>query len=1702
MAEKEPIQDFSVMLSLPLFANLVDRRLQGAESLCPEHDIAMLNAALQKTWEKKLTADSQWKELLALSTAEQVEKESWSWPSHLGPILGFKLHHILSGGGTLARTIPRKPMAEQLSSRLRRVAKQMVQKPGWPTIIEEAVFARWSHHGSNPTLPSTLAVPSSSCDSGDAAHSLARSVLLNLSGIHQNAKAKQYANIVTNIELAAAYLGVMTLGAVDGDTDGEIADLLTRKLRLVNALPGASEVSDILQEANLPLVEFQAPLFSALAISPLLLFRTCLLHSSRFGCSHYVSFLLTLGDMKPESLRSIETYIWRNLSLVSRRQLTPEAMIDLVLDSVISPKVTATFLSEDTKFKKDLRKHFSSFFDEERDDTLFFFPNVTTIIKTDVPSGHLEDISHAPNSKTGRPISFHSELELPEISGSNKARGSSSMSTFSHSLPSPAPTPSRTSGNTGASHRETDNEPDRTTIPPVTSSQTHGLSVVPPATPLPGCNQGSMRTIQTLLPRMIDPYSTRTPPPAPTSAQSPNPVSKQCSSDSPSPSDSTYPQETCAEVPTVLDPVTAVRDEHPRSKTSAEGLGPRPPSSGTDISVSDSHEEPQSTATGGSPLDSGSIAKADNSAEGCAINPPNATTMDPNHTQVESTGGKQSPTVNTPSPTAKRSQDISVHVTRNDHDNEMDVDSEFSTASTSTSKSQDNISVENASPGECSAKNPVRITSNDHDEAMDVNSEKCPDKDEHSQQSPAMKPPSTADAEPSPKLDLPENSASADYLNTLLYARPILRARSESPSPLRNLPLSSFSFDFKSPSSHSPPLPGSSFGGPFFSLQNRPTTPSSQINITPSVNSDSINSSKLPQSSDRDEAMDVESQKCPDSAEHSDQSPPIKAPSASDPQPSLTSENSVTADYLNTSLHPRPIPRTRSESPSPLHRILRSSSLDFRPPPDQPPPASGFSPSDRLFNLRNQRNTSSSQSTVAPSVDPDSIDPLATDLTSQTRLLTRDSTPEVISSVDPSLINSPEPPDNIQDAKTGDDGDNNENVGGNSDHSHEADGENETVVLRKSDQIAKRKLCESESDSGGDSKRLKLNSHLRKRKPKSKKTPSRRDNAGDAAPYDDDDDDESGDHGSAKASASTPGIPVDEEDIDHGVPSLQLEEKLTRHQWKLPIDVYSADGRKYYRHYGSHYLGRRTCLARLDAHIIKFPNFETDQLNLAAHVEQWRSSVGPPSQWLPDSELLNIQPHSSTSHPDAHPIYTADYFKFYKMSTSTVQGLLRQYPVIVLSGRPMRLTCDRAGLEEFGDLSRIRIMHGKCLTYPFGHQNLIGYVDASKFNEDEADAVYSRATYKDFLSTNKIVNSLHNPMGGDVPALPQLATDLRAASMIFPGFLTDFHVHLMTWGLLAKTNAIHDPHVDCTGMCSWIAIEDGMKKWDFAFAPDPAKAAATESFGYDVTLKRNFEHGWRWFSILLSPGSMVIMRPGVVHSVTTLKDCVACNSIYHTFVNSSTITNGAIDNKQFNLLRIFLYWFRIMCGGGSSYLNNIHTDSGKISAHVPNVLDPNGFENVLALMVYTELVGALSPASYSQPRPANFHNESFQLPCIRAKELWLWLEKHFVLTMENEDSVLDQTMADFFLKILLQHSHKLWYDVKERSKRGSMGATCVREGVICEINAPDVYQEVAKISVVPGFSKLWAAEIQKTTPELYAFPSGATGGRYVVRRKE
>lgn len=86
----------------------------------------------------------------------------------------------------------------------------------------------------------------------------------------------------------------------DKDFDKKLQECLKRTMYAVSSesnslltkcLSGEldSNVSGILSVLNLTLVQFQAPLFCSLCISPILLFRTCSLQSARFGRHYYLS---------------------------------------------------------------------------------------------------------------------------------------------------------------------------------------------------------------------------------------------------------------------------------------------------------------------------------------------------------------------------------------------------------------------------------------------------------------------------------------------------------------------------------------------------------------------------------------------------------------------------------------------------------------------------------------------------------------------------------------------------------------------------------------------------------------------------------------------------------------------------------------------------------------------------------------------------------------------------------------------------------------------------------------------------------------------------------------------------------------------------------------------------------------------------------------------------------------------------------------------------------------------------------------------------------------------------------------------------------------------------------------------------------------------------------------------------------------------
>lgn len=242
------------------------------------------------------------------------------------------------------------------------------------------------------------------------------------------------------------------------------------------------------------------------------------------------------------------------------------------------------------------------------------------------------------------------------------------------------------------------------------------------------------------------------------------------------------------------------------------------------------------------------------------------------------------------------------------------------------------------------------------------------------------------------------------------------------------------------------------------------------------------------------------------------------------------------------------------------------------------------------------------------------------------------------------------------------------------------------------------------------------------------------------------------------------------------------------------------------------------------------------------------------------------------------------------------------------------------------------------------------------------------------------------------------------------------------------------------------------------------------------------------------------MRPGTVHSVTTLEDCIAvgghfiCSStmkhsifsIYHTFVGHGTVTNVIPDNDHEMMLRIILFWHRRMCTAEASYIKKLTVTP--TLAHLPNVLIFDDFINLCALLNFAELVLVLTPSRYNIPCLVSFQQTVYGLPRKRSREIRRWLQANFILVLDppDDDGYEDDTrLAEMSLDWFLQHAHLLLDSVRRREERGVFGAKCFDGHQQQEISADQVYNALCQdIATFIGQKKWdrWTTQLASDPP--------------------
>ncbi|KAF5343519.1 hypothetical protein D9757_014940 [Collybiopsis confluens] len=1445
--------------------------------LCPVDELTLLQEGLERAWSRREN-DPQWNRLIAVSNVEMLDSSSWTWPPHLGPLLGLRLHHVLSGKTRVQGVIPRSTMSAELKAGLERVAKIITENDGWPRILEDAFLARRNDRQKQQKngITSESVNISGPSSTQNVSRKVAESVFHNLQHLNKTHQSKQFDNIISNIQLAAAYLSVMTLGVLDVTTDRDFPAILDQTVSDLNL---DYKLSASLKQLDISLAEFQAPLFAALSVSPLLLFRTRLLQSSRFGRNHYISFMLMLGDIKPPSLRDLENLIWENLFLVSRRQLLPEALVDRVLDSIIDPSILQNLDN------RALHEYFKAKFDPIRDYTGFFFPGIQVCFF--FPSVFMNFPIHPDAGAVIKHEPTNAFFEMPQASFSGPGLSSSSINfppTNSFSL-----------------------------SPEVISYYLELVKSSPTAISALGLLHPSLSTLGS---SVIEHLYNR--------------------ADVDSPRQRTFPATHLAVPLAASDNTVAV-----------------------DSLVNELEQVPDDRNT--------ASAQHKMVGNGCDPSPSSPMPQDVVPTAVVL---PPSPASSTESSCSSLRSDAILDVRLPDTSHSMD----------SSHHSIDGMEVSCSCPEQSlpNTETPVPKPSIDHPPTL-----------------------------PRQILRFPvTRGANADNLrqsNDIPESPPPSQDRTHStnsPSSISSSPPSSVSshvLDVVELSWHSPVSGVDAIASPTSALSpllSHPELTSRVLERVPGFPDDDV------------------------------------------------------SQWLQSATGCPPLLPGPSDSGGDSHTdgVVHETAVSFNGSADS---FSGSAGTDHLADV-GPRTSSPNKSIMSPLASP--MDTAIVISEDPSLLVSSSPTFSAFASDPPSCL----PPgtchplyrlqqhslgrtlDNLVDSEKG---------------------------QRQSSRIAaaKRKL-EGEAQAT-QAKRAKVTT-----KSKSKRRITKHSIEQDAKMDID-----------AVENDSVPRIVVNE----------NVAPKLI---FSSAIHVYSADHSRYFAYNGKHYSSE----------------IADDLEKLAVHVDKVNNELGLPSgpcvEWTSECTTpITIMPPSCSTAAEEFPIYKAKYSDFYNMSPKKAQEIFRVYPVIVLSGRPTRLKCDLASLEEWGNVDEPRIMH-----------------DFSKYDPDNANAVFVYASYREFFQASKCLNSLDNPLSGGLPVPVQLSTDLRAAVTQYEQFLPDVPVRIMNWGLLAKENAVHPPHADRPGSCTWVAIEDGMKKWDLAFPPkDTAQEETASPFAYGLEMaeNRNYARAWRWTSILLEPGNELIMAPGVVHSVTTLKDCVAVGghffsmptmkytlySIFHTFVGSRTITNVNVDSEQQMLLRILLFWYKDMVEGDKAYLRRLKASDNDLIPHIPNVLEFGDFENLVMLLNYSELVLVLTPARYAPHSLLSFSQNLYGSPKQRGRAIRRWLVKNFELVLDPPfPDGLDNTnrLNRPMLQSLVGQAHTLWDSVARQEELGVMGSTFKQGRVEEEISPDRVLEAICQdLASFPGFATSWQEQLAKPVPNSYCWPAAPAGSRYAMRAK-
>jgi hypothetical protein len=171
-------------------------------------------------------------------------------------------------------------------------------------------------------------------------------------------------------------------------------------------------------------------------------------------------------------------------------------------------------------------------------------------------------------------------------------------------------------------------------------------------------------------------------------------------------------------------------------------------------------------------------------------------------------------------------------------------------------------------------------------------------------------------------------------------------------------------------------------------------------------------------------------------------------------------------------------------------------------------------------------------------------------------------------------------------------------------------------------------------------------------------------------------------------------------------------------------------------------------------------------------------------------------------------------------------------------------------------------------------------------------------------------------------------------------------------------------------------------------------------------------------------------------------------------------------------------------------------------SHIPNILNFEDFENLIAVLNYAEFSLVVNPARYSSPSPVSFQQPLYKLPRERARQMRRWLEANLILELDPPVDGENTSLRDLMLKSLVGQAHTLLDSVQRSDELGVLGAAYQKGTEEKFITGNQVLQAIRHdLFSFPGFRKFWEEELSHPAPELYSWPDPPKPSRYIMKLK-